>query len=130
MKPHLSTQNNDNGFILPLVLIISLIISTGLMALAARSWLGLNGSIRQSQSRQAREIAEAGLARLIESLNSDYSYLLIKTWATGAISPTPPRSALIRRSDHPAPQERLAATVVTPWWITTSRAALSMAAKR
>jgi len=78
MKPHLSTQNNDNGFILPLVLIISLIISTGLMAPPARSWLGLNGSIRQSQSRQAREIAEAGLARLIESLNSDYSYLLIK----------------------------------------------------
>ncbi|MBW0174262.1 MAG: hypothetical protein KXJ48_07555 [Vulcanococcus sp.] len=69
---------DKEGFILPLVLIISLIISTGLMALAARSWLGLNGSIRQSQSRQAREIAEAGLARLIESLNSDYSYLLIK----------------------------------------------------
>lgn len=71
-------DQNEDGFILPLVLIISLIISTGLMALATRSWLGLNGSIRQSQSRQAREIAEAGLARLIESLNSDYSYLLIK----------------------------------------------------
>lgn len=68
----------DQGFILPLVLIISLIISTGLMALAARSWLGLSGSVRQSQSRQAREIAEAGLAQLIESLNKDYAYLLIK----------------------------------------------------
>ena len=68
----------DQGFVLPLVLIISLIISTGLMALAARSWLGLSGSVRQSQSREAREIAEAGLAQLIESLNKDYAYLLIK----------------------------------------------------
>jgi type II secretory pathway component PulK len=69
---------NEAGFVLPLVLIVSLIITTGLMALAARSWLGLSGSIRQSQSRQAREIAEAGLAQLIESLNKDYAYLLIK----------------------------------------------------
>ncbi|MBM5791361.1 MAG: hypothetical protein FJ053_06260 [Cyanobacteria bacterium M_surface_10_m1_298] len=69
---------NEKGFILPLVMIISLIIATGLMALAARSWLGLSGTIRQSQSRQAREIAEAGIARLIESLNSQYAYLLIK----------------------------------------------------
>ena len=54
-------QRKDDGFILPLVMIISLIIATGLMALAARSWLGLSGTIRQSQSRQAREIAEAAL---------------------------------------------------------------------
>jgi hypothetical protein len=77
----------EDGFILPLVLIISLIISTGLIALAARSWLGLSGSIRQSQSRQAREIAEAGLAQLIESLNKDYAYLLIKdlgNWGDGS----------------------------------------------
>lgn len=71
-------RTEEAGFILPLVMIISLIIATGLMALAARSWLGLSGTVRQSQSRQAREIAEAGLARLIESLNSQYAYLLIK----------------------------------------------------
>ena len=75
---HARRVEDQNGFILPLVLIVSLIITTGLMALAARSWLGLSGSICQSQSRQAREIAEAGLAQLIESLNKDYAYLLIK----------------------------------------------------
>jgi hypothetical protein len=48
------------------------------MAMAARSWMGLGGSIRQSQSRQAREVAEAGLARLVESMNTTYAYLLIK----------------------------------------------------
>ena len=70
----------ENGFILPLVMIITLIIATGLIALAARSWLGLSGTIRQSQSRQAREIAEAGIARTLESLNRSYSYLLIKSY--------------------------------------------------
>lgn len=70
----------EGGFILPLVMIISLIIATGLMALAARSWLGLTGTLRQSQSRQAREIAEAGIARTLENLNTSYSYLLIKDY--------------------------------------------------
>ncbi|UPM51176.1 hypothetical protein MY494_05300 [Synechococcus sp. A10-1-5-1] len=77
---HLKSKDQDRGFILPLVMIISLIIATGLMALAARSWLGLSGTIRQSQSRQAREIAEAGIARTLESLNRSYSYLLIKSY--------------------------------------------------
>ena len=71
---------DEAGLILPLVMIISLIIATGLMALAARSWLGLSGTIRQSQSRQAREIAEAGIARTLEGLNRSYSYLLIKNY--------------------------------------------------
>ena len=101
----LRRPSREDGFILPLVLIISLIIGAGLMALAARSWLGLNGSIRQSQSRQAREAAEAGIARLIESLNSSYAYLLIKDLAdwnsssfTSSICPSsnPNSSSLIR----------------------------------
>ena len=80
VQQQLRREGNDGGFILPLVMIISLIIATGLMALAARSWLGLSGTIRQSQSRQAREIAEAGIARTLESLNASYSYLLIKSY--------------------------------------------------
>ena len=71
-------SREDEGFILALVLIISLIIATGLMALAARSWLGLSGTMRQTQARQAREAAEAGIAKTIDSLNSDHSFLLIK----------------------------------------------------
>ena len=65
-------------------MLISLIIASGLMALAARSWLGLSGTVRQSQSRQAREIAEAGIAILIETLNSKYSHLLIKNFSPSA----------------------------------------------
>lgn len=73
-------QKRDQGIVLPLVLVVSLLISAGLMALAARAWLGLSGSIRQSQARQAREIAEAGVARLVESMNREFAYLLIKDW--------------------------------------------------
>lgn len=75
------SKEESTGFVLPLVLVISLLLGAGMMALAARSWLGVKGSARQSQARQAREIAEAGVARLVESLNSDYSYLLIKDLA-------------------------------------------------
>ena len=77
----LSSHTTQKGFVLPLVLVMSLLLGAGMMALAARSWLGVKGSVRQSQARQAREIAEAGVARLVESLNSDYSYLLIKDLA-------------------------------------------------
>ena len=73
-------HDSDQGIVLPLVLVVSLLISAGLMALAARAWLGLSGSIRQSQARQAREIAEAGVARLVESMNREFAYLLIKDW--------------------------------------------------
>ena len=79
---HTNRAESEDGFILALVLIISLIIATGLMALAARSWLGLSGTMRQTQARQAREAAEAGIAKTIDSLNSDHSFLLIKNLAT------------------------------------------------
>lgn len=68
----------DGGYVLPLILVTSLLIGTGMMAMAAKAWLGATGSIRQSQGRQAKEIAEAGMARIIEELNSDYAYLLIE----------------------------------------------------
>ena len=70
--------NKNEGFVLPLILVTSLLIGTGMMAMAAKAWLGATGGIRQSQGRQAKEIAEAGMARIIEELNSDYAYLLIE----------------------------------------------------
>ena len=48
------------------------------MALSARTFLGLIGSIRQGQSREAREIAETGAAIILKELNRNYPYLLIE----------------------------------------------------
>ena len=73
----LSKRHTSDGFVLPLVLIVSLMLGTGMMAMAMRTWIGVKGGIRQSQSREAREIAEAGTARLLESLNRRYAHLLL-----------------------------------------------------
>ena len=67
----LSNNNKaeEQGFILALVVIVGLILAAGAMALIARSTSGMLGSIRQQQSREAREIAENGTGRVVERLN-------------------------------------------------------------
>ena len=79
----------NKGFILPLVVIAGLILAVGGFAMLARSFAGLFGSIRQEQSRQAREIAETGVARTIELLNRRYSYLLINCYSRSGSPPSP-----------------------------------------
>jgi hypothetical protein len=71
-------MKEESGFILPLIIIVGLIIGAGLMALSARTFAGLIGSIRQGQSREAREIAESGAAIILKELNRNYPYLLIE----------------------------------------------------
>ena len=71
-KAHTSlqkTSKHSNGFALPLVVVVGFILTVGGFALLARSFGGLVNSIRAEQSRQAREIAEAGMAETLESLN-------------------------------------------------------------
>ena len=70
-------ESRDEGFTLPLVLIVTLILGAGLMASTTRAWLGLTGAVRQSQARSAREVAEAGLSQLIEALNRNHAHLLV-----------------------------------------------------
>ena len=77
MKSLRSQNSTQGGFILPLVLIASLVIGASLMATTMRAWLGFTGAARQSQARSAREVAEAGLAQLVESLNREYAHLLV-----------------------------------------------------
>ena len=78
----LSNNNKaeEQGFILALVVIVGLILAAGAMALIARSTSGMLGSIRQQQSREAREIAENGTGRVVERLNREYAYLLINCY--------------------------------------------------
>lgn len=63
MKFISNNLNRKDGYILPLVLIITMIVGAGLMATTTRAWLGLTGAVRQSQARSARQVAEAGLAQ-------------------------------------------------------------------
>lgn len=71
---------SDEGFALPLVITVGAILLIGGFALIARTFGGLLGSIRTEQARQAREIAEAGMAETIENLNRKFNYLLINCY--------------------------------------------------
>ena len=72
--------NVDQGLALPLVVVVGFILAIGGMALIARAFSGLARSIRSEQSRQAREIAEAGMAETLENLNRQFNYLLINCY--------------------------------------------------
>ena len=82
-------RGDDQGFVLPLVVTVGLIMLVGSAAMLARSFGGLIGSTRLEQSRQAKAIAEAGLARTIEALNRDYNYLLINCYSQNGSAPPP-----------------------------------------
>ena len=136
-------ERHNEGFILPIVIIVGLIIGAGLMALSARTFAGLMGSIRQGQSREAREIAESGMAIILKELNRNYPYLLIEDCAitsrtgtpsctgwtekseggTGTLAIAPPSAH--DRMHHPKTSSRnwrhkpLGATVNTDFWTTT-----------
>ena len=77
VKAFKTNRKEANGFILPLIVIIGLIIGAGLMALMARSFGFLYGTIRHGQNQQAREAAESGMAVILKELNTNYPYLLI-----------------------------------------------------
>ena len=80
LLPLKSNRPQGQGFILALVVIVGLILAAGAMAIVARSRSGLLGSIRQQQSHEAREIAEAGANQVVERLNREYAYLLINCY--------------------------------------------------
>ena len=66
-----------NGYVLPFVLLATLIMGSSVMAITTRAWLDQKGAVRQSQARAAREVAEAGLASMVETLNRRHAHLLI-----------------------------------------------------
>ena len=73
----------------------------------ARNFGGLVGSSRLEQSRQAKAIAEAGLARTIEVLNRNYNYLLTNCYSQSGSAPPPtiastPAPGAAHRCPHPS----------------------------
>lgn len=65
------SQRGQQGFSLPLVIALALMLLIGGLALANRANQGLFSSIFQNQSWEAREAAEIGMNRIISELNKE-----------------------------------------------------------
>ena len=72
-----STAPYQDGFALPLILIVGTFLMVGGMTMLARTFGAFRGSIRTTQHNRAQEIAESGLARVINQLNTDKRYLWV-----------------------------------------------------
>ncbi len=63
------SASGDGGFVLPLVILAGLALLASGLAVVARSSSAVIGSVRQQQSREAREFAESGVASTLALLN-------------------------------------------------------------
>lgn len=66
---------DSHGFALPLIVIVGMFLMVGGMAMLTRTFGAFRGSIRSSQHNQAQEIAETGMAKVINQLNTTHRYL-------------------------------------------------------
>jgi hypothetical protein len=92
-------HGREVGFILPIIIITGILVGAGLMAMTARTFAGLFGSIRQGHNQEAREAAESGLAVLLRELNTNYPYLLTTSCAIEEGS-NPPYCAAWRSQEN------------------------------
>lgn len=69
--------NQEQGFALPLVVIIGLFLMIGGFAILARTFGTFQGSIKNNHQQQAQELAEEGVSKIIDQLNSSYRYLWV-----------------------------------------------------
>ena len=67
---------SKNGYVLPLVIMGGLLLGAGILSVTTRTHLDSNSSIRQSQGRNSREIAEYGMSKVLEEINRTRSHLL------------------------------------------------------
>ena len=70
-----SLPKQSEGFALPLIVIVGMFLMVGGMAMLTRTFGAFRGSIRSSQHNQAQEIAETGMAKVINQLNTTHRYL-------------------------------------------------------
>ena len=66
------------GYVLPLVIITGMILVVGAAIISARSFSGIVRWGQQKHRDEAIEIAEAGVAIILNKLNNDYPYLLVE----------------------------------------------------
>ena len=81
MKNNIPTgQSQSQGFALPLIIMVGMMMMVGGFAMMARTFGAFRGSLRTTQFNQAQEIAERGISEVTNQLNSDYRYLWVNCY--------------------------------------------------
>lgn len=75
-KKNKRVARGDHGFALILVVMTGIILTIGAMIISARSINSLIRSGKQRQRNEATEIAEVGVSKILNELNSNFPYLL------------------------------------------------------
>lgn len=73
-------QSKSQGFALPLIIMVGMMMMVGGFAMMARTFGAFRGSLRTTQFNQAQEIAERGISEVTNQLNSDYRYLWVNCY--------------------------------------------------
>ena len=73
-------ETDSQGFALPLILIVSTFLMVGGMTMLARTFSAFRGSVRTSQHDRAQGIAETGLAKVVNQLNTTHRYLWVNCY--------------------------------------------------
>ena len=106
-------KKHPDGYVLPLAIITGMILVVGAAIVSARSFSGMIRWGQQKHRDEAIEIAEAGVAIILNKLNNDYPYLLVEdcdldnndcsAWNTQTVSVTGgPSSACPGRKTDPS----------------------------
>ena len=67
----------NQGFALPIVLIVSVFLLISGFTLSMQTIRSLSSSRKATHQQQSQYIAETGIAKIIEQLNSNYRYLMV-----------------------------------------------------
>ena len=82
-----TNRPQDSGFALPLVVIVGLFMMVSGFTLLARTFSSYRGSLKNNQDSQAQEIAERGVAAILQQLNSTHRYLLVNCYQLSNAQP-------------------------------------------
>ena len=87
LKLQPTNRHQDGGFALPLVVIVGLFMMVSGCTLLARTFSSYRSSLKNNQDSQAQEIAERGVAAILQQLNSTHRYLLVNSYQLSNAQP-------------------------------------------
>ena len=105
----------NQGFALPVVLIVSVFLLISGFTLSMQTIRSLSSSRKATHQQQSQYIAETGIAKIIEQLNSNYRYLMVNCYRNSQDATFAPQSNCSSagiggwgRNESPSPRASMA----------------------